>query len=87
MARPKGSLNTKTIIAKEAFQKAFDLVGGVESLAEWAKENKTEFYKLYGRLIPIIQIENNNHRYVIHAPLPASTVEEWQQKHPQVTLQ
>lgn len=52
MARPKGSLNTKTVIAKEAFQKAFDLVGGTEGLAEWAMANKTDFYKIYGRLIP-----------------------------------
>lgn len=52
MARPVGSLNTRTIIAKEAFQKAFDRIGGVEKLAEWANENPGEFYKIYGRLIP-----------------------------------
>lgn len=52
MARPKGSLNTKTVIAKEAFQKAFDLIGGTDALAEWANANKTDFYKIYGRLIP-----------------------------------
>lgn len=52
MARPKGSLNTKTVIAKEAFQKAFDLIGGVEKLSEWAKDHPGEFYKIYGRLIP-----------------------------------
>lgn len=87
MARPKGSLNSTTILAKQAFQLAFDKIGGIEALAEWAKDNKTEFYKQYARLIPIIDIQNNNYRFVIQAPQPAVTVEEWQQRHPEVTLQ
>lgn len=31
---------------------AFDGIGGVEALKTWAKANQTDFYKLYGRLIP-----------------------------------
>jgi hypothetical protein len=31
---------------------AFELVGGVPMMAQWAKENPTEFYKLYSRLLP-----------------------------------
>jgi hypothetical protein len=41
-----------TIAAREAFQAAFDRIGGVERLSSWAEENPGEFYKLYGRLIP-----------------------------------
>lgn len=52
MARPKGSLNKRSILAKEAFQKAFDDLGGTDTLATWAKANLGEFYKIYGRLIP-----------------------------------
>ena len=53
--RPKGVPNKATIAAKEAFQLAFDKMGGWERLAAWAmedKDNTKEFYKLYARLIP-----------------------------------
>jgi hypothetical protein len=30
----------------------FDRIGGREAMAEWAKANLTEFYRLYARLIP-----------------------------------
>lgn len=50
--RKKGSVNKTTVAAKQAFQLAFDQVGGVEKLVEWANKNQTDFYKLYGRLIP-----------------------------------
>ena len=32
---------------------AFEQSGGFEDLTAWAKENRTEFYKLYARLIPV----------------------------------
>lgn len=31
---------------------AFEGVGGVDGLIAWARENRTDFYKLYARLIP-----------------------------------
>lgn len=48
-----GTLSRTTVAAKEAFQHAFDAIGGAEQLAEWARDNATDFYKLYGRLIPL----------------------------------
>jgi hypothetical protein len=30
----------------------FDKIGGREQMCAWAKENLTEFYRLYARLIP-----------------------------------
>jgi hypothetical protein len=51
--RPKGRKNKFTQSAKEAFQLAFDKLGGATALAVWAKENQTEFYKIYSKLIPI----------------------------------
>lgn len=50
--RPKGSLNKTTKSVKEALVAAFEKRGGVDSLVKWAKENETEFYKLWGRLAP-----------------------------------
>jgi len=51
--RPKGAKNKFTASAKEAFQIAFDELGGAKELALWAKNNQTEFYKLFSKLIPI----------------------------------
>lgn len=51
--RAKGVPNKLTKSAREAFQRAFDDTGGFESLSTWAKNNRTDFYKLYARLIPV----------------------------------
>ncbi len=52
---PKGRTgpNKTTKSAREAFALAFDGIGGTEALKVWAKENTTEFFKLYARLIPV----------------------------------
>jgi hypothetical protein len=49
----KGKPNKFTQSAKEAFQLAFDELGGAKGLAKWAKGNQGEFYKLYSKLIPV----------------------------------
>lgn len=51
--RKKGVPNKLTKSARDAFQLAFEQSGGFTALTEWAKANKTEFYKLYARLIPV----------------------------------
>jgi len=53
--RPKGSVNKLTASAKQAFQLAFEELGGVQGLVAWAKSDDEclgDFYKLYARLIP-----------------------------------
>ena len=50
--RPKGGLNKTTKSVKEAITEAFEKRGGVTKLIAWADDNETEFYKLWGRLIP-----------------------------------
>lgn len=51
--RKVGSLNKITANVKEAFGEAFELLGGAKGLYEWGLRNKTEFYKLSTKLIPI----------------------------------
>ena len=51
--RAKGTPNKATKGAREALQLAFEGIGGVQELMNWAKANPTEFYKLYARLIPV----------------------------------
>jgi hypothetical protein len=50
--RPKGIPNKATVAAKQAFQMAFDGIGGVDALIGWAQENQTDFFKLFSKLIP-----------------------------------
>lgn len=53
--RKKGSKNKFTKAAKEHFIEAFENSGGSRALTLWAQDNRSEFYKLYGRLIPMEQ--------------------------------
>jgi hypothetical protein len=51
--RTAGVPNKLNKSAREAFQLAFEQSGGFVGLTAWAQENRTEFYKLYARLIPV----------------------------------
>lgn len=53
--RKLGQPNKLTMSAKEAFDKVFQDRGGSEALLEWSKDNPTDFYKLYGKMIPTQQ--------------------------------
>jgi hypothetical protein len=53
--RVKGTPNKLTQTAKEAFQLAFDELGGYAAMVKWAQsdpDNLKAFYNLYARLIP-----------------------------------
>lgn len=50
--RPKGAKNKVGAGAKENILAVFTRLGGTAAMAEWARENRTEYYKLYARLIP-----------------------------------
>ena len=54
--------------AADAFQHAFDLIGGVPRLALWADKNPTAFFSLYSKLIPSSIQAQVNHSITIHAP-------------------
>lgn len=51
--RKSGVGNKTTQSVKEAITLAFEKRGGVPALTKWAEKNETEFYKLWGRLIPV----------------------------------
>ena len=50
--RPKGSVNKTTASTKAALTDAFEKLGGVASLVAWGRKNRSEFYKLWGKLVP-----------------------------------
>ena len=37
--------------ARDSFQQAFEKIGGVDALAEWASKSPTEFFRLFTRLV------------------------------------
>lgn len=52
-----------------AFQDAFELIGGVPRLAHWADQSPSAFYKLYARLLPTTaqqQLEHSGEILVKH---------------------
>lgn len=51
--RPKGVPNKVNAQARENIMAVFTRLGGTAAMAEWARENQTQFYKLYARLIPV----------------------------------
>lgn len=51
--RQKGSENKLTGLAKDNIAAVFNRLGGTAGMAAWAEEHKTEFYRLYARLIPV----------------------------------
>jgi hypothetical protein len=51
--RPKGIPNKMSRIAKENIETVFFNLGGVEAMAAWARDNQTEFYRHYAKLIPL----------------------------------
>lgn len=48
----KGRPNRIGWVVKQNVLEVFELLGGVDGMVKWAKRNKTEFYRLYARLIP-----------------------------------
>lgn len=50
--RKAGTPNKTTASVKEALQAVYADRGGNKALLAWANDNPTEFYKLWGRMLP-----------------------------------
>jgi hypothetical protein len=50
--RVKGTPNKVGVEVKAALERAFKDIGGHAALARWARNNQTEFYKLWTKLLP-----------------------------------
>lgn len=51
--RRKGQPNKITGDVKKAIQFAFEEIGGISNLSNWARDNRTEFYtKVWVKIIP-----------------------------------
>lgn len=85
--RKAGIPNKATIEAKAAIETAFQMIGNVEALAAWAKDNPSDFYKhVWIKILPLSIAATVEHRYTMRLPQPALKAEEWANQN-QATLQ
>ncbi len=67
--RPKGLQNKTTVAVKEAFQEAFNGIGGIPAFIAWAQDEKNqgEFYKLFAKLLPLqVSGDKENPLEIVH---------------------
>jgi hypothetical protein len=72
-------LNRRRVVS--AFMDAFELLGGTPALVEWAEkndENKTNFYKLYARLMPsqAVELDDAKKQTYIGHRLPPTALDQ-----------
>jgi hypothetical protein len=63
-----------------AFTNAFQMIGGVDRLALWADQNPSEFYRLYGKLLPPsnADILDGNREFIVRHILPRPQITDAQ---------
>jgi len=59
--RKKGTSNKLNATVKDNVLAVFNRLDGTAGMAQWAKENQTEFYKIYARLIPSEVAQKTEH--------------------------
>lgn len=60
--KKKGTTHEKTRAAKEAIEMAFEGIGGVARLQQWAENNETAFFTvLFPKLLPV-QLNHADHQ-------------------------
>lgn len=80
--RPKGAQNKTTKAFKEAVLTVYHDIGGNDALANWARENQSEFYKICARLIPTeVNANIGTTHYVARMPTPCDKAQEWEWLH------
>ncbi len=80
--RPKGVPNKLNTDIRAMILGALDAAGGVEYLTRQADENPSAFMSLVGRVLPTkIEADVAVRSYVMRAPLPIESAEEWLRQH------
>ena len=69
--RQRDGFNRMDVV--NAFQHAFDMIGGTTRLTLWANQNPDKFYPLYAKLMPstAINIQADGNQLVIEHAFPA----------------
>lgn len=50
--RKKGTPNKASKTVKDNVLAVFENIGGAATMTNWARQNQTEFFKLYAKLLP-----------------------------------
>jgi hypothetical protein len=53
--RKPGSPNKISSTVKQNVIDVFDKIGGIDAMASWATDNRSEYYRIYSRLAPVSQ--------------------------------
>lgn len=56
--RPAGVPNKLSGTVKENVVQVFDAIGGLDFMADWAKENPNQFFNIYAKLLPTEVVAN-----------------------------
>ena len=69
--RQKGTPNKIGANVKAALEEAFVKRGGVPALLAWAEKEPTEFYRLWGKLLPLsIKADIKGEQVIYHSDTP-----------------
>jgi hypothetical protein len=60
MPRTAGAKNKFPQDAKENVVAVFVRLGGTAAMAEWAKKNLSDFYRIYAKLVPVEQHQQHS---------------------------
>lgn len=65
--RKQGVPNRLSATVKDNIIEVFEGVGGVDAMTGWAKENPTQFFNLYAKLLPLtVAGDSKNPLELIH---------------------
>jgi len=58
----------------DAFQQAFEMIGGVQRLVLWAHENPGDFFRLYAKLLPAttVSLGDSGKYEIVHSIAPTA---------------
>lgn len=75
--RKKDGFNRMDVV--QAFNNAFQMMGGVPRLALWANANPDKFYPLYARLMPStsLTINTEGNRLIIEHATPTTPLDDF----------
>ena len=76
LSRSRDGFNRMDVV--NAFQQAFDMIGGTTRLTLWANENPADFYRLYAKLMPstAINIQAGSGTLIIEHATPTTALDE-----------
>ena len=64
--RKSGTPNKLSGVAKDNIAAVFTRLGGTAAMAEWAADNKTQFYQLYAKLLPVEHSGTGEDGEIVH---------------------